>query len=96
MKTFTIAASLVVQALTVLSLPTAQQIGKRDAGFDNGQPIDGNGKGAPLLGMSTHFSTSFLNLALTMSQQVEQTINLTFRTPITWDDSRQITELSLT
>jgi hypothetical protein len=44
-----VAVTILVQALTVFGLPTTQQVEKR-AGYDNGQPIDSNGKGAPLLG----------------------------------------------
>jgi len=41
--------SLLAQALSVLALPATPQLEKR-AGYDDGQPIDANGKGAPLLG----------------------------------------------
>lgn len=44
---------LLVQTLSVLAVPATQQPEKR-AGFNEGQPIDNNGKGAPLLGGTNH------------------------------------------
>ncbi|KAB5545753.1 oxalate decarboxylase oxdD [Coniochaeta sp. 2T2.1] len=50
MRAYTaIAVTILAQTLSVFGLPTTQQVEKR-AGYDNGQPIDSNGKGAPLLG----------------------------------------------
>jgi hypothetical protein len=50
MRTFTATTALLLaHAIAVLALPTSQQVEKR-AGYDDGQPIDANGKGAPLLG----------------------------------------------
>ena len=59
--------------------------------FSVGQPVDGNGKGAPLSGNGYVFTLSSPKLK---SIQVEQTRRWTFRIPITWGSNPQTMVLS--
>jgi oxalate decarboxylase len=67
MRSFTIAAvSLLAHALSAVALPAAQHVEKR-AGYDNGQPSDSNGKGAPLLGGTQTMTHNLRYLTYTQS-----------------------------